>query len=286
MTIHTDPIASALGAEVSGANLTAGLSNAEASAVHDAFLRHKVLVFRDQPLTPDALLRLARVFGEPDVYPFIEGLPDFPEIIEILKTEFDRINFGGSWHSDTAYLEQPSLGSLLHAVEVPDCGGDTLFTNTELAFQALSPGLKEALAPLRAVNSSEGRYPGGRAAAMARLDGMKNSYREASQVYESVHPVVRIHPETGARSLYLSTTHIRRFEGMTDAESAGLIEYLCRHLSRPEFTCRIAWRPGTTAVWDNRCTQHHAVNDYHGERRRMRRVTLKGDRPSGARSAA
>ena len=273
------PVAGALGAEISGIDLRQEFSNSVAAEIHAAFLKHHVLFFRDQHLTPQQELRFARIFGEPDHYPFLQGLPDAPEVIEILKTETDTKNFGGSWHSDTTYMEKPALGSVLSAVEVPDFGGDTLFANTALAYDALSDGMKALLGGLVGVNSSDGPYRGGRKAAMAGLNGMKDAYAVEAEVYESEHPVVRTHPETGRKAIYVNNSHTKRFRDMTEAESRPLIDFLCRHVIRPEFTCRFRWTPGALAVWDNRCTQHHALNDYAGKRRRMHRVTIKGDRP-------
>jgi taurine dioxygenase len=273
------PMAGALGAEVKGVDLRAEISNSTAADIHAAFLRHHMLYFPDQHLSPQQELRFARIFGEPDIYPFIKGLPDTPEVIEILKTETDSRNFGGSWHSDTTYMDEPALGSVLLALEVPDCGGDTLFANMALAYDALSDGLKRTLDGLVGVNSSEGPYSSGRAAAMASLNGMKGAYKTEATVYESQHPVVRTHPESGLKALYVNLSHTRRFAGWTEAESRPLLDFLCDHAVRPEFTCRLRWQAGGIAVWDNRCTQHFALNDYQGKRRRMHRVTIKGDRP-------
>jgi len=277
--VQVERVSGALGADVSGVDLSRDISNSEAAAIHAAFLEHKVLFFHEQELSPQQQVRFTRIFGEPGIYPFIEGLPEAPEVIEILKTEKDTVNFGGSWHSDTAYLPEPSLGSVLYALEVPDAGGDTLFANTALAYEALSGGMQQMLAGLVGVNSSESLYRGGRAAAMARLDGMKDNFKTEAEVYVSEHPVVRSHPETGVKSLYLSQSHTRGFKDMTAAESQPLIDYLSAHMVRPEFTCRFRWRPGSLAVWDNRITMHNALNDYQGKRRRMHRVTIEGDRP-------
>ena len=273
------PISGALGAEVSGIDLKEELSNSESADIHAAFLEHHVLFFRDQHLSPQQEIRFTRIFGEPDIYPFQKGLPEAPEVIEILKTETDERNFGGSWHSDTTYLETPALGSVLSALEVPEYGGDTLFANIALAYDALSDGMKQALEGLVGINSSDGPYRGGRQAVMAKLDGMKDTYQTEAKVYVSEHPVVRTHPETGRKAIYVNSSHTKRFKDMTEAESKPLIDFLCQHAVRPEFTCRFRWTPGALAVWDNRCTQHHALNDYAGKRRRMQRATIKGDRP-------
>jgi len=277
--IETRPIAGALGAEVHGVDLSETLEPGAGDSLREAFLSHKVLFFRGQTLTPQAHLCAAEVFGKPDLYPFLQGLPEAPEVIEIVKTETDTVNFGGGWHSDTAYLERPALGTMLHALEVPAVGGDTLFANTELAYAALSAGLQRSLEGLVGINSSEASYQGGRAAGIARIAGMSGAYVPEAQTYEAEHPIVRTHPDTGAKCLYISRAHTVRFKGMTVEESRPLIEQLSAHITRPEFTCRSRWSDGAVAIWDNRTTQHFALNDYHGYRRHMRRVTLKGDRP-------
>ncbi len=268
-----------MGVEIAGVDLSQDLSNREADAIYQAFLEHKVVFFRGGALEPARMRQVAHLFGEPEIYPFIKGLPDTPEVIEIVKTETDSVNFGGSWHSDTTYMPEPVKGTMLHAVEVPETGGDTLFANTALAYDVLSDGMKALLAGLKGVNNSEARYKGGRAAAMNRLDGMKDTNIPEAQVFESEHPIVRTHPETGVKSLYLNRGHTKRFAGMTEAESAPLIDFLCKHITSPAFTCRFRWSDGAVAVWDNRVTQHFALNDYQGKRRHMRRITLKGDKP-------
>ena len=192
----------------------------------------------------------------------------------------EKSNFGGGWHSDTSYLEKPALGSMLYALETPTAGGDTMFANMYLAYEALSKGMRRMLDRLIGVNSSAQGYRGGRAKKMQELDGMKDKYIENSQVSVAEHPVVRTHPETGRKGLYASRGHTENFRGMTPAESKPLIDFLADHAVRPEFTCRMRWEPGTLIFWDNRCTQHFAINDYAGERRRMHRVTLVGDHPA------
>jgi taurine dioxygenase len=277
--MEIQPLSGTLGVEIRGVDLSRELSNSETADIYGAFLTHKVLYFRGPELSPQQQLRISRVFGEPDVYPFIKGLDEVPEVIEILKTEKDEVNFGGTWHSDTAYMPEPALGTVLHAVEVPDTGGDTLFANMVAAYNALSDGMQAMLEGLRGVNDSDALYGGSRAAAMAKLDGMGKNNVEQAQGFVSEHPVVRTHPQTGEKGLYLSRAHTRRFAGMSEDESRPLIEFLADHAVRPEFTCRVHWEPGAVTVWDNRVTQHFALNDYPGKRRRMRRVTLKGDRP-------
>ncbi|NKB60153.1 MAG: taurine dioxygenase [Alphaproteobacteria bacterium] len=278
--IDVDPVSGGLGAVIFGADLSQTLGNQEFDKIHQAFLKFHVVCFPDQNLEPDHLLQFARRFGQPDVYPFIKNISDHAEVIEILKTEKDTVNFGGGWHSDTSYLDKPALGSMLYALETPPIGGDTMFANMNLAYETLSDGMKKLLDGLVGVNSSAQNYRGGRAKKMKELDGMKEKYIEASEISVAEHPVVRTHPETRRKSLYVSRAHTSHFKGMSEEESGPLIDFLSDHAVRPEFTCRMSWEPGTLVFWDNRCTQHFAVNDYNGHRRRMHRVTLIGDRPA------
>ena len=275
LAIQVKRIAGALGAEVSGVDLTRPLDDEQAAALRAAWLEHLVLFFRDQPLTPAQYMAFARRIGRPVEYPFVRGIEGYPEIIEVKKLEHEKVNFGGVWHSDTAYLEVPPMASLLLAREVPPYGGDTLFANAYLAYETLSEGLRRVLEPLTAINTSSRAD-----VTRTREDRISSDGRqEAKMEYVAEHPVVRTHPETGRKALYVNVAHTARFGGMTEEESAPLLDYLHRHVTRPEFTCRFAWRVGSLAMWDNRCTQHNPVNDYHGFRRLMHRITLAGDRP-------
>jgi len=276
-SIRVHPIAGALGAEVSGVDLAKELSDDTVAAIRRAWLEHLVIFFRDQDLSPAQFLAFGRRFGDPIEYPFVKGLDEFPEIIPVLKLEQERVNFGGIWHSDTAYLAVPPMASMLVAREVPEAGGDTLFANMYLAYDWLSAGMKRVLDGLVAVNSSANAD-----VSRTREDRMKDSARTgAREEYVAAHPVVRVHPETGRRALYVNVAHTVRFEGMTPEESAPILEYLYRHQVRPEFTCRFRWRPGSLAFWDNRCAQHNAINDYQGHRRLLHRITLAGEKPKG-----
>jgi taurine dioxygenase len=271
------PIAGALGAEIAGVDLATDLDDETVAALRHAWLEHLVLFFRDQDLPPARFLAFARRFGDPIEYPFVKGLDDFPEIIPVLKLETERVNFGGIWHSDTAYLDVPPMASMLVARDVPPAGGDTEFANMYLAYATLSDGMKRLLDGLVAVNSSAAAD-----VSRTREDRLKDSARaDARKEYTAAHPVVRVHPETGRRALYVNVAHTVRFEGMTEEESAPLLQYLYRHQVRPELTCRFRWRPGSLAFWDNRCAQHNAINDYHGQRRLLHRITLAGDKPAG-----
>jgi taurine dioxygenase len=268
-------LAGALGAEIHGIDLAAGLTESLAAQVRQVFLEHQVIFFRDQALTPEQFLRFAQSMGQPIEYPFVKGLPGHPVIIEVKKLEHERSNFGGIWHSDTTYLAQPPMGSMLLAREVPPYGGDTLFASQYQAYETLSEGMRKLLDPLVAINSSAKAD-----VSKTREDRIASDGRaEARKDYQSEHPVVRTHPETGRKALYVNVAHTVRFRDMSEEESAPLLHYLHQHQVKPEFTCRFSWQPGSLALWDNRCVQHNPVNDYHGFRRVMHRITLAGDTP-------
>ena len=268
------PLSAAVGDEVSGVD-PAQADDATIAALRAAWLEAGVLVFPDQQLDSDQFLRLARQFGEPSDYPFLNGLPGHPQITEVIKLEHERVNFGGVWHTDTAYLPTPPMATLLLARETPPVGGDTLFASQVAAYEALSTGMKRQLAGLRAVQSSAKAD-----VSATREDRLRDAARSADpQVYEAIHPVVRTHPETGRKALYVNPAHTLRFEGMTEDESAPLLSFLFAHQVRPEFIGRVGWRPGALAIWDNRQLLHFPVNDYHGHRRIMHRITLAGDVP-------
>ena len=270
------PVAGALGAEILGIDLSHDLGEESVAAIRAAWLKHLVIFFRDQTLPPQRFLGVARRFGEAIEYPFIKGIEGFPEITPVIKLEHETMNFGGLWHSDTAYLERPPMATMLIAREVPPFGGDTLFANMYLAYETLSDGMKRLLDGLVAVNSSAKAD-----VTRTREDRMRDGAKEdAKKQYTAEHPVVRTHPETGRKALYINGGHTVRFKDMTEQESAPLIRFLLQHATRPEFTCRFRWDAGSVALWDNRCTQHNPINDYHGFRRVMHRVTLAGDRPA------
>ena len=274
-TIAISPLSPSIGAEISGIDLLEPLDPETVARLRRALLDHGVIFFRDQVLTPGQQMAFAGCFGEAVEYPFIEGLKDYPLVVPIMKLEGETTNFGGIWHSDTAYLPEPPMATILYAKEIPKIGGDTVFANMYMAYETLSDGMKTMLAPLDALNSGATR-----AAADTRKDRIEDSGKDVSTFQtEAVHPVVRTHPETGRKALYVNCAHTVRFEGMTEAESAPLLAYLFAHQIREEFTCRFRWSPGAIAFWDNRCTQQYPLNDYHGHRRLLHRITLKGDVP-------
>ncbi|MEM1300888.1 MAG: TauD/TfdA family dioxygenase [Pseudomonadota bacterium] len=276
--LEVRPLAGALGAEVAEVDLGA-MDEAEFAAVHEAFLAHQVLVFRDQDLDADGFAAAARRFGEPVPYPFTRGDEIHPEITVIVKEADQTSNFGGMWHSDTTYKAEPPMGTILMARETPPVGGDTLFACQYRAYETLSERLRSVLDGLSGVSSSA------KNAGQLRINHASTNsmaLTNADKVLTATHPVVRVHPETGRKALYVNRAHTVAFDGMTEAESAGLLEHLFQHQIAPEFTTRIRWAPGTVVIWDNRCCQHVAINDYDGHRREMWRITLAGDTPMGA----
>lgn len=265
----------ALGAEIGGVNLSQELPAAAVDSIRKVWLEHLVIVFRGQDLTPAQFMRFAERMGKPMEYPMMRGLEGFPKITEVIKRESETTNFGGLWHSDTTYLETPPMGTMLLAREVPPAGGDTVFANQYLAYETLSEGMRRLLAGLTGVSDSSLAD-----ALRYREDVNPNDRRwEEKKRLIAEHPAVRTHPETGRKALYVNAGHTARFKELTPEESAPILQFLFQHQRREEFTCRLSWQPGTLAFWDNRCAMHNAINDYHGYRRVMHRITLEGDRP-------
>ena len=271
--IEVSPLAGALGAEIGGIDIAQPLEAEVLAEIRRAFLEHLVIFFRGQRLSPHELVAFAQRFGQAMEYPQLKGLTECPLVTPVVKLEHERVNFGGIWHSDTTYLDTPPMASMLYALETPPYGGDTLFANQYLAYETLSEGLRKTLAALTGINTSAKAE-----VSRTREDRLREAGAEL-KVLVGEHPVVRTHPETGRKALYVNVGHTARFKEWTEAESTPLLEYLFAHQVRPEFTCRFRWEPGSLAFWDNRCAQHNPVNDYHGYRRVMHRVTLKGDKP-------
>jgi taurine dioxygenase len=273
--IEVRPISGALGAEIAGVDMARELDAEVASEVRQALLDHLVIFLREQTATPQQQLAFAKKFGEPVEYPQLKGLPECPYVTPVVKLEHERNNFGGIWHSDTTYLQTPPMGSMLLAREVPPYGGDTMFANQYLAYEALSDGLKQTLDGLIGVSSSAKAD-----VSRTREDALKQAGERATpKVLEAEHSLVRTHPETGRKALYTSVAHTAHIKGWTEKESLPLLEFLWAHQVKPEFTCRFQWRVGSLAFWDNRCAMHNPINDYHGFRRVMHRITLAGDKP-------
>lgn len=268
------PLDAALGAVISGVDASRPLSEMAVAELRQALLKYLVIFFHDQRLTPQQLLAFARLFGEPMAYPQLTGLPGCPLVTPVIKLEHEKTNFGGVWHTDTAYLERPPMASLLYALETPPRGGDTLFANQYLAYENLPAETRKQVDNLIAVNTST------KAEASKTREDRQRDAGDCLKVLVAKHPAARTHPETGRKSLYVNIGHTTHFEGWSKDDSERLLAVLFDHQTRPEFTCRFEWAPGSIAFWDNRCTLHYPINDYHGHRRVMHRVTLAGDKPS------
>lgn len=273
VSLDVRPISGSLGAEICGVNLRS-LHDDIVREIRQALLQYLVIFFRKQDLDPASFLAFAAKFGKPVPYPFVKGIDGFPEIIEVLKREHETTNFGGVWHADTTYLEKPPMGSILLARQIPKFGGDTEFANQYAAYDALSDGMKKTLQTLRGVSTSAKAD-----ASKTREDRIKDSGTATMEDHITAHPAVRTHPETGRKALYVNVAHTERFEGWDEVESASLLQYLFKHQIKPEFTCRFRWEKDSIAFWDNRACQHNPINDYHGFRRSMHRITLAGDKP-------
>ena len=281
--MRVTPLAPSMGAEISDIDLAAHydrsanrFDRAVMADIKAAWLEYQMIVIRRQSITPEQQLRFAESLGEPDIYPFLHGLEEFPMITEVLKKETETVNFGGVWHSDTTYQSYPPMATLLYAKQLPPIGGDTLFSNQYAAYEQLSVGLKCTIDALRALNIA-----GKKQVSATRSERVKEagSGVKAEQLI-GIHPVVRTHPETARKSLFVNPAHTTSFEGWTESESAGLLAFLFAHQVAPEFQCRLNWQVGDFAIWDNRCTLHYPLNDYHGYRRLLHRITLKGDQPT------
>ena len=278
------PIAGALGAELHGIDLSQELDEAAITAVRKALHDYLVIFFRDQKITPYQHLAFARRFGDVEAHRYAKGLKSHPEVLPVIKEATDRAaNFGGIWHCDVAFHAEPPMGQILYALEVPEAGGDTIFVNMYRAYETLSEGMKRMLEGVNAVFTGERSYGASdsevtkRRALFSKSMDVKVMDNAGS---ETAHPLIRTHPETGRKSLFISGIAIRRLEGMTVEERRPVVSYLKKHAIRPENTCQFRWRRGSIAFWDNRCTQHYALNDYHGQRRIMHRVTIAGERPT------
>lgn len=279
-TMDVRPIAGALGAEIYGANLKDRDDSPMWPELRQAFLEYHVIAIRGQDMSLDDIMRVGGKFGEPCYYPFAKGMDGYPFITQVIKEPEDKDVFGSDWHTDTMYLEKPPRATLLYAVQTPPKGGDTLYVNTAAAYDALSDGMKKLIDGLIGVASGglKNKKGGPRAAHRSRVS-MAQQNIEKAEAFEAKHPIVRTHPETGRKSLYVSALHTIRFDGFTEDESKPLINWLDDHCVQPEFSCRVRWEPGQLTIWDNRTTLHNAINDYPGQRRQMRRLTVGAERP-------
>lgn len=273
--ITVKPFAGTMGAEIEGVDL-ANLTDEVFAELKQAWLEQQVVVLRDQEITPEQQIAFAHRFGEIHHHPFMKGMDEYPDILEIVKEPTDTFTFGAAWHTDQMFNPKPAMATMLYAKESPSAGGDTMFANMYAAYDALSDGMKAALKDVK--TWCVGGKSADRGSRYSTNAAMASKVRDPGDLQtESAHPLFRTHPETGRIALYIGS-HVKSLEGFTEAEAAPIIQYLKDFAIRPEFTCRVRWRPGTLTLWDNRCVQHYAVPDYK-ERRRMHRITICGDVP-------
>jgi len=278
-SLEVQPLTGSIGAEIHGVDISDDLDDGTIGAIRQALLDHCVIFFRDQKLEPERHKAFARRFGPIFVHPFLRSKSTDPELVEITREPGDTRIVGEDWHADTTMMPEPPMGAILYAVEVPPYGGDTLFANQYLAYETLSDGMKRMLEGMRALHSD--RLVTGPAAAAKINAGRSTKTRDDSDWRETItaHPVVRTHPETGRKLLFVNRSYTVGFEDMTEAESRPLLDFLMEHGNQPEMTCRFRWRQGSVAFWDNRACKHLAINDAGQYRRVMRRVQVAGDRP-------
>jgi taurine dioxygenase len=280
--LSIQPVTPELGAEVTGVDLK-NLDGDDLAAIERAFAKHSVLFFRDQSMTLDELLKVTHRFGPVLRVPYVQGIASHPDVIAVLKeADEKRIStFGGTWHTDFSFLAEPPAATLLYSVELPPVGGDTIWASQYLAYEALSAGMKALLEPLKAVHTGWPHGTMGPNPDVPVSRSIKMARNDPTADREVAHPVVRVHPVTGRKALFVNPVYTQRFENMTAAESKPILDFLSQHNVRSEFCCRLRWRKGTMAMWDNRCLMHLAVNDYDGHRRLLYRTTVAGEVPSG-----
>ncbi|MDJ0853055.1 MAG: TauD/TfdA family dioxygenase [Myxococcota bacterium] len=279
--MQTTPLDGAFGAQVLDVNLADAVDEAFAKELRELLLRERLLVFRGQQLDARSLRDLGRCLGTLDVHPFIESVEGVPEVVAIVKEADEKRNFGGAWHSEVSFYERPAMGTMLYAVETPDEGGDTLLADGVRAYEALPAETQARIEGMQGIHTAEHVYGAGgfyQDRATGGASGTKTRDMQAAQG-RVAHPIVRTHPETGEKILYVNLAFTVGIEGMADAEARPFLNELIQHATSPPFVTRLHWEPGTLAMWDNRSTQHNALNDYPGQRREMLRVVIEGDRP-------
>ncbi|MBC8408900.1 MAG: TauD/TfdA family dioxygenase [Rhodobacteraceae bacterium] len=274
--IKVKPISGAMGAEVFDVDLSSELSSETWNEIKEAFHNFLVLIFRDQNLTDQQQFNFTQRFGKLIPHPYVKGLPEIPEIFKIIREPGESYSWDGFYHSDLMFLKKPPLGATLYAKECPPFGADTAFTNMYLAYDTLSDGMKDLLDGLEAENES------------GNPEKYSNRYQSMEELGKkgamgAVHPMVRVHPGTGKKALFSSLAFTKRIKGMTDKESAPILNFLYEHSKEAHLGCRLQWEKGSLALWDNRVCLHHAVADYFGEvskhRRVMQRCTIEGEEP-------
>jgi len=286
--IEVRPVGGALGAEIGGVDTSEPIAAAVAGEIRAALDQFLVVFFREQSLSLEQLKTFSVNFGELTRVPYVRALKEHPDIIAVVKEAEERniSTFGGTWHTDFSFLESPPLASILYAEQVPDVGGDTLWANMFSAYASLSPGMRSSLDKLNAMHSGHVYGSARPPTDIATSTSIEISRNNPQADAERAHPVVRVNPRSGEKALYVNPVYTTRFENMTEQESRGLLDYLYEHCTRPEFTCRFRWAPGSLAVWDNRYSLHLAINDYDGHRRCMYRTSTAGEVPIGPNNGA
>ena len=264
-TLSVVPLTARIGAEIAGVDLAAP-TNHQLTEISDALAEHLVIFFRDQSFDYDSLKAFGRAFGELAIHPGVPGLPDHPEVVAIHADAQSRYVAGEDWHSDLTCNAEPPMGSILYLPTVPEVGGDTMFASMYAAYEALSPRMQNYLAGLTAIHDGDHVY--------------RPLFPDLDKRYPcSTHPVVRTHPVTGRKGLFVNSSYTTRIVELPEAESAAVLAFLYQHCANPNFHVRFRWRPRSVAFWDNRCTQHLAVWDYFPNTRSGFRVTVAGDAP-------
>ena len=279
VSVRVEAVAGALGAQIHGVDLSRSMTDETFEEIRNALHEHLVIFFRDQNIKPEQHYAFAKRFGELMPHPYVQGLDGYPEIIEIVKEPEETRNWGSNWHADLTFMDMPPAGAVLYGRELPPVGGDTMFANMYLAYETLSEGMREMLDGLGALHvSGEPHLYSSRYRSMHE--------RRGNDPGKHVHPVVRTHPVTGRKSLFVNRGFTHCFEDMTVEESGPVLDYLYDHATRPEFTFRFRWSPGSLLIWDNRVVMHNALNDDFGAarngtgfRRVLHRATLAGERP-------
>ena len=281
--ITVAPITGTIGAEISGVDLRQ-LDAETVTEIRQAFLDHTVVFFRDQEMTTEEYVKFAANFGPFGLEPYVKTMDDYPEVIAVLKeaSETKTINFGGQWHSDWSFQESPPLATILLGIDIPPYGGDTLFANMTLAYETLSEGMKQIIEPLIAVHSAKRPYGTGKSL-LGDTDKKSMTIIRSEKAHEEMeHPLVRTHPETDEKSLFINPVYTIRLKGMSESDSREILQKLFKHCLQEEFKCRFRWQKNSVAMWDNRCAMHFAMNDYDGFRRELHRITIAGDVPFGS----
>ncbi|PZO50281.1 MAG: taurine dioxygenase [Alphaproteobacteria bacterium] len=263
------------GAEIGGVDLGAPMSDEDFAAIRKAYADHGVIFFRDQEITEEEHIAFARRWAPININRFLGAHERYPEIAVLRKEADQTENIGGAWHTDQSYDHAPAMGSILVARELPPEGGNTLFASMYKAYDALSPAMKEKLAPLKAIHSAKRIF--GKAALYNKERGDRIGNEDvAEQLEDSVHPVVITHPLSGKKALFVNIAYTTQIIGWSEAETSAFVAEMFVHATQPEFVYEFEWRPGSIAFWDNRSTWHYAKNDYQGHRREMHRITLEG----------